>query len=265
MLKHEDDLDTLSQRAAQVRVTPEELATAVSRIEARKDTDLRRADGTIPIGEAVQQLGLGVTPEEVLTEVQAARAQQASAQEKRPSSRQRLALLSGVGLGLIGLVGWWSVPPAAQDQAPPAVTLSVPQAVPRRLPLDSNLLVGDKTGKLVMLSEVGDEQPARCGYFAGGLRRYTPGGTGVTWTLIKHGGRVYIRGWMLKMSPKALAANGAGISAGRTSSHVIPVTLPVNGFMEQTPDSSGTQMYSDTVLPVEDVHLDEHAYEKWKP
>jgi len=264
MLKHEDNPDILSQPAAQVRVTPEELATAVSRIEARKDTDQRRADGTIPIGEAVQQLGLGVTPEEVLAEVRAARAQRAT-QRKGPSPRQRLGLMLGVGIGLVGLVGWWSVPRVDPNQVPPHVALSVPQTVLRRLPLDPNLLVGDKTGKLVMLSEVGDEQPVRCGYFAGGLRQYTPGGTGVTWILIKHGGRVYIRGWMLKMSPKALAANGTGISASRTSSHVVAVTLPVDGFMEKTPDTSGTQMYSDTILPVEDVRLDKHAYEKWNP
>ena len=85
MLKHEDNPDILSQPAAQVRVTPEELATAVSRIEARKDTDQRRADGTIPIGEAVQQLGLAVTPEEVLAEVQVARAQQAA--HRKPPRR----------------------------------------------------------------------------------------------------------------------------------------------------------------------------------
>jgi len=71
MLKHEDKLEAPSQPAAQVRVTPEELATALSRIEARKDAGQRHADGTIPIGEAVQQLGLDTTPEEVLAEVQA--------------------------------------------------------------------------------------------------------------------------------------------------------------------------------------------------
>lgn len=259
MLKHEDNPDILSQPAAQVRVTPEELATAVSRIEARKDTDQQRADGTIPIGEAVQQLGLAVTPEEVLAEVQAARAQQAM-RKKSPSPRRRLALMLGVGIGMVGLVGWWSIPPANQGQAPPVATLTVPQAAPKHILLDPNLLVGDRTGELVMLSEVGDDQPVRCRYFGGFFLQFSSENNSELWELVKHDGKVYVRGRILKMSPKVFSSEGADVTTvDNDPAFSVPLTLPLKGF-DVVP---GVGNYIE--FHAVNIHLDKHAYEKWKP
>ena len=263
MLKHEDNPDILSQPAAQVRVTPEELATAVSRIEARKDTDQRRADGTIPIGEAVQQLGLEVTPEEVLAEVRAARAQQASAQKKRPPSR-RLALLSGAGLMLVGLVGWWSVPHADQEQAPPVVIQTVPQVAPKHILLDPNLLVSTASDELVRLSEVADNQPVECNYSDGSFR---PSNGGLTlWTLIKHDDRVYVRGWIPRMSDQVFQKNGADVHhwesqfADTDPSNIrhVQLTLPLDGFQVLAEANDGQGFHAVK------THLDKHAHEKWK-
>ncbi len=61
--------------AASARVTPEELAQAVARIEARQAAQAKRLETTIPIGQAVEELGLGMAPEEILAEVQAQRGQ----------------------------------------------------------------------------------------------------------------------------------------------------------------------------------------------
>ena len=255
MLKHEDNPDILSQPAAQVRVTPEELATAVSRIEARKDTDQRRADGTIPIGEAVQQLGLAVTPEEVLAEVQVARAQQAA--HRKPPRRRRLALLSGVGLAVLGLIGWWSVPHATQSQAP-NVNQSAVQETPRRILLDPNLLVGDKTGKLVMLSEVGDDQPVHCRYSGGSFQQFSPGNNVELWQLVKHGGKVYVRGRILKMSPKVFLSQGADVTAvDNDPEFSVPITLAVEGFDVLPGVGSNVEFHA------VNIHLDKHVYEKW--
>ena len=55
--------------AAQTRVTGEELARALTQIEARKEAEAQRLAGTIPLGQAVAELGLKVTPEELLAEV----------------------------------------------------------------------------------------------------------------------------------------------------------------------------------------------------
>jgi len=85
MLRQEDPHpipDTLS--AAQTRVTPEELAHAIASLEARRLDAERVQAGTIPIGEAVRELNLDATPEEVLAEVRAQRA----AQSASPPSSQ---------------------------------------------------------------------------------------------------------------------------------------------------------------------------------
>lgn len=63
--------------AAHARVTPEELAQAVARIEARQAEQARREAATIPIGQAVEELGLGIAPEDILAQVQEQREQEA--------------------------------------------------------------------------------------------------------------------------------------------------------------------------------------------
>jgi len=79
MLRQEDphpNSDTAS--AAQTRVTPEELAHAIASLEARKLEEVRLQENTIPIGQAVRELNLDATPEEVLAEVRAQRQAQAA-------------------------------------------------------------------------------------------------------------------------------------------------------------------------------------------
>lgn len=79
MLRQEDPHPTPdTTSAAQTRVTPEELAHAIATLEARKLDDQRHQDSTIPIGEAVRELNLDATPEEVLAEVRAQREAQSA-------------------------------------------------------------------------------------------------------------------------------------------------------------------------------------------
>ncbi len=70
LLEAEQNVDV---SAAQARVTPQELAQATAAIEARQNAIAQHEAATIPIGEAVHQLNLEATPEEVLAEVQAQR------------------------------------------------------------------------------------------------------------------------------------------------------------------------------------------------
>lgn len=257
MLKHEDNPQSSPQSAAQIRVTPEELAVALARLEARREGE---TDGTISIGEAVSELGVTATPEAIWAEVQAARVQQATARTKRPTHRQRLALLSAMGLGLIGLIGWWSTPHAADDQATPAVALPAPQPVPARISFQSDLLVGDAHGKLVMLSEVGDNHPVRCRYGDGSFQQFIPGDNAPQWQLIKHDGKVYVRGRTLPMSPKVFSSYGADVTAvANDPGFSIPITLPVSGF--KVVPGAGNDIQFHAV----NIHLDQHAYEKWQP
>lgn len=266
MLKH----DQIEEQAAKVRVTPEELAAAISRLEARKDADERQVDGTIPIGEAVQQLGLEATPEEILDEVRAARA---SKPKRRLGLRDRLGVAALVVLSLLGgeavysFYGppWaWISRPADQTQAvtftpAPVDTPGHIQLDPSLIQLNPSLLVGNASGKLVLLSEVGDDQPVHCGYGGGAFQQYSPSAS-TAWTLIKHNGQVYVRGRTLKMSPKVFSSEGADVTAVDTDpGFVVPVTLPLNGF--QVRPNAGNDIEFHAV----NIHLDKHAYEKWQP
>lgn len=77
MASEEQSKVSQSSAAASARVTPHELAQAVARIEARQAEEARRQQETIPIGQAVQELGLGLAPEEILAEIEAQRGQEA--------------------------------------------------------------------------------------------------------------------------------------------------------------------------------------------
>ena len=263
MLRHEDSPQTPpqapSQSAANVRVTPEELAAAVTALQIRKEG----SPGTIAIGDAVDELGLDVSPEEVLAEVEARRIQQRYL--VRRLSPKRLKVLLAALLALIGVSVW-----GISQQSPGNLsydahvvpnTYRLPGTFPDHIEVDPNLLVGDASGKIVMLSEVGDNQPVHCRWYSGKLYQYSPGANGENYVLIKHDGRVYLRGWMKRMSSKVLALHGADISPSQSSNYAVQVTLPLKGFKEAVA-TSDTQMYGSTI-PAEDIRLDSHAYEKW--
>ena len=258
MLKHEDHLETPAQTAAQARVTPQELAAALARLEARQGG----LDGTIPLGDAVQELGLNATPEELLREIEAGRARHQTSSSLTRRAKAGLAgaaALIGVPVllgGLFTLRSGVSPPPA------PVATLAVaaaPQAVPKPISLDSNLPVRDTSGKLVLLSEVGDNQPVHCRYFDGRFLQSNPQDNYESWELIKHDGQVYVRGQILKMSPKVFLSEGVDVTTvGDDPAFAIPITLPVKGFNVVPGAGSYVEFHA------LNIHLDKHAYEKWE-
>ena len=268
MLKHEENSVVSSPPAAQVRVTPEELATALSRIEARKDAGQRHVDGTIPIGEAMQQLGVETTPEEVLAEVQAIRQEPRRAKKRRPSVAERLVLslgLSGILLGLA--LGGNSLSQMRSHQAAKPVSIStatpVTSSTPKPITLDLKLLVKTASNKLVMLSEVGDNQPVECNYRSGIFQPSLPNNPLFPWTLFKHDGQVYVRGWIPRMSDQAFRT-GTDVSSWTIPGFEVPVTLPVDGF-DVVPGAGGDGAGNDTEFHAVNIHLDKYAYGKWQP
>jgi len=135
-------------------------------------------------------------------------------------------------------------------------------SVPVPISLDPNLLVGDAAGKLVMLSEVGDNQPVRCTFDNQGslLRQYYPSNAQALWTLIKHNGKVYVRGRMLRMSSKVFLSDGADVTnVDNDPLFAVPVTLPLNGFLVLPNVGNEGEFHA------VNIHLDKHAYEKWQP
>ena len=91
-MSQQDGTQEPTLNAAQERVTPDELAKAVAAMEARRDAETRHQTNTIPLGEAVRQLGLDATPEELLSEVRHQRAQREtpspSPSPSRPNRKQ---------------------------------------------------------------------------------------------------------------------------------------------------------------------------------
>lgn len=56
---------------SRIRVSPEVLTSAIARIERRKEEERQYLESTIALGDAVTQLELGITPEELLQEIEA--------------------------------------------------------------------------------------------------------------------------------------------------------------------------------------------------
>ncbi len=75
MLEHEPQEHSVPPSAAQIRVTPEELAAALNALEAGKLEAARHLAGTVPIGEVVSEMNLEATPEEIWAQVQRQRTQ----------------------------------------------------------------------------------------------------------------------------------------------------------------------------------------------
>jgi hypothetical protein len=108
-MSHQDGTQEPTLNAAQERVTPDELAQAVAAVEARRDAEARKHHSTIPLGEAVRQLGLETTPEELLSEVRRQRARHAAptAPPGRPNRKQDspLPLFMGILLAMMLFFG----------------------------------------------------------------------------------------------------------------------------------------------------------------
>ncbi len=258
MLKHEDSPEMPSWPAAQVRVTPQELAEALARLEARQG----EREGTIPLGDAVQELGLSATPEELLREIEAGRA---TSPARRLPSRRLLRLQASLAAVLLlgGLWGYFL--PHAAPPTPPSVPVTAPPAPPQAssITIPANLLVRQPDQKMVLLSEVADGQPVFCdlaGTDTGAkLADFAPGGG--HWTLIKHGDKVYVRGWIGDMSDAALRSTVVTLHPlayyVASGLHPVPVTLPVDSF--QSPPG----LTSDDMISASHLVPDKYFKEKW--
>ena len=258
MLRHDDNPESAAPPAAQVRVTPQELAAAITRLEARQGEN----EGTIPLGDAVQELGLNATPEELLREIEAGRVQQKRQTRTHPTNAASVWTVFIIALSLFLLMAAYlrtapvPAPPVSAVTAPAA-----PQAAPIGIP--DHLLVRQHDGKMVMLSEVPDGQPVFCELAAtetgAKLADFAPGD--YHWTIVKHGGKVYVRGWIGDMSEAALRSTTVNVHAlaqyVTSGIHPVPVTLPLDGF--QSPPG----LTSDNMISATHVTPDEHLKEKW--
>ena len=263
MLKHEDSPQAPPHTppAAQVRVTPEELAAAITSLQIRKEGQ----PGTIAIGDAVEELGLDVTPEEVLAEVQARRT--------KPKLRRDYRALV-CAFACVALF---------------AVTESV-TALHRPGTLRMDPISATNATQADTLSEVGDEQQVYVDMH--GLRQLTSGEAesqvkiyrhvipqykAEDWGVIKHDGKVYMQGYVVRSTEKQLAGKTFSLYntedimyrehpdieprlfVGQNYQEDAQVTLPVQRL--QVTDSQ--QADRKAMVTVSDVHPDNQLWDEF--
>ena len=227
MLRHDNNSEMNAPPAAQVRVTPQELAAALARPEARQ-------------------------------------------QENHPRTRFLASNRAGVSVIFVaalvvfgGMVAFLRAPIHSPLYSPPvAVTASAtPQAVPIGIP--DTLLVQRPDHKMVLLSEAADNQTVLCNLAgtedSAHLADFAPGI--YHWTLIKHGGKVYVRGWIGDISGTALRSTIVEVHPGAywvpRGMKPIRVTLPLGGFR------SPPGLTNDNVISASHLVPDERLKEKW--
>ena len=251
----------------QNRVTPEELSRALAALEGRKQAEAQRLAGTIPIEEAVTQLHLDATPDEIWAEVQAQRnkpaadsktfaeadaARRAQSAQEYPAHTPAQANLSAQsggrrwrGIRVIAplLFVWFlfhnGIIPHFGGHAPHA-------AAPILRPLaqipDGKEVFADDSA-LVQLSE--GKSPAQV--------TVSENVDGNRWTLVKIGGHVYLRAFVAytdslqTLQGKALKVTNdddAGELRGERTSNV---TLRVDKIPLQK--SGGDDGYSEVTVP----------------
>lgn len=270
MLKHEDTPQTQSPPAAQVHVTPEELAAAITALQIRKEGQT----GTIAIGDAVEELGLDVTPEEVLAEVQAK--QWATSGKKRllVGKRKWIISLSFTLLCLTGLSTYSAVSNSHPDSSElvPATTpyalepriLALGPAVPKQA---ISTLAEAPNGRTVYCSVAAIETAAMSRHVQmGPQQEINQPVSQLNWPVVKYGKDIYVRGWMRvpvsKEAAKILLVeifNKPNFS--QTGANPQQVTLKLDGwaglgYQRLNPDGTG-------VFVFHNPRLTAHAYEKW--
>ncbi len=252
--------------------TTQEIAQAIAALEARGACRANGATQAITVSEVIQHLGLDMTAEDVLAEIQAQRLRHTPMRPLSPAKRHGLALICAVGaFAFFGAVWVSSGPKRETEPAPPTPAFTQTAFLPAPTPLSitPNVLVQDTVGHatvLKTLAEIPDGHPVQC--------RLTPEGsaegTSPFWTIVKHGGKVYLRGWTVPMSAQAMQqtsrSTGMMLFRGRGGwvgnlRATVPLTLALRGItLPEGVSSSGGDL-----VVARDVHLDSHAHERWQP
>lgn len=276
MLNHKSTETETPGLASEVRVTPAELANAVASLQARNQELARRLEGTIPIGQALEELSLDTTPEEVLAEVEALR----RVRRRRPrigGKRLKAVVLALVSLGLLTGIGYDL---DAIGGSPPEMHLYQETMAS----LQRKLIVQDRTAQgpvLRTLAEVPEGRTVFCSVL-GALyivdsRMATTGpipgpdndGSDATWRIVKLDGDIYLRGWVReRLSPESCASvdhltvyNAPG--APGLGSRPVPISLKLTGVPGFSPFGDRAFRRTMPSLDFLNFHPNRHTWGKW--
>jgi len=288
MLKHENAQEAPTQTAAQARVTPEELAAAVTALEARR----QGTPDTPLISDAVTELSLTNTPEDILREVQARRERKIKQVRRTAIKRKWAATLSLALLGLTGLGIYSVVSSGSTDDTHPEWGQIIPATTP--FALEPHVLALDPASPkhtIATLAEAPDGKTVYCSLDAintiarcrnrqwGTERQISQWPSELIWPVVKHGRDVFVRGWIRQPLSKE-AAEIADVPVFNTphlpelgptpqqvtfklDSHISGVGL---GGQRVNADGSPTfTAKGDLAFVFHEPRLTPHAYEKWQP
>lgn len=311
--------------AGQMRVKKDEFARAVAALEARRQSEAQAQEGTVLLGDVLQQLQIDLPPEEVLHEIEALHSDQPREKAARSPlwNADQLAaikLIAGMFFVPVVAVGFAVLllnPLRTQKSAAPSGSFSSGSAnysllwtmPPPILPHGATAEVMDEGGfnassVLKPLSSVPDNQPVHCttasfnqltaaykqtDAYKQSLRgpqdpgkpygRLDPAVLAQStqlfdvrpnlhkpWTLIKHDGRLYLRGWVAGKFTAAQAKGQLVVlhstrQSFETGEQPVPITLPMNFVQYGSFPSSNAQ--SQAIITTRFVSLDSHAWEKW--
>jgi len=272
MLKQTEHADEPAVSAAQVRVTPEELAAALSHLEAGS----AGRDGKIAIGKAVEELSLDAAPEDILRAVEVARQQ--TSRRRRNRRRGLAALLAG--LAAVGGVGVYGQVTNHYPDSNELVPASSPFAMePRILALNA----GPPRQTVSTLAEVPDGKTVYCSVDAlgmaamsrnvqmGPLREPSQPPAQLQWPVVKYGHDLYVRGWVrMPLSKQAAKLSDIevfnnpkmpqlGASPQQVTFNLDSKTAQF-GLAYQRLSAHGTGRFT-----FHEPQVTEHTYEKWNP
>lgn len=312
--------------ASEMRVKKEEFARAIAALEARRQAEAQQQEGTVVIGDVLQQLQINVPAEEVLQEIEALHAGQPKEQTiRRPhwnaeqaATAKLCTAITCVPLIAIFIAALFS--PFRLSAPTSSINFgSLPQGSqmlwtppPPNLPGGVTPDVMDEGGfnassVLMPLSQVPDNQPVHCNTqsLTQLCNSYTrsqmdhlqsgppvrPFGTldpaalsrssqrfdvrpnlHKPWTLIKHGGKLYLRGWVTAKFTAAESKNGIVTLHSTPQSfdagvHPVPATLLMS-FLQYSGDQMDYPLGigesgSPPLVKARNVEVDAHTWEKW--
>lgn len=235
---------------AQARVTPDELSQALAAIEARRQAEAN----TIPIDQAVSDLHLDSTSDEIWAEVLVLRAKTAATEhqtspqahapqvsEIRQKLLRRLDLRKGIVAALVfyGLYSLQVIPNFWNHHAAPA---AAPILRPLAQEPDGKPVYADDAA-LIQLSE---GKPAS-------RITISENATGNRWPLVKMGDHVYLHGYiastdsLISLQGKALKVYNDDNSGGLAGEATSRITLRVDNTPLQ--QSGGGDSYTEVTVP----------------
>ena len=280
MLRQEQEAETPPLPAEQVRVTPEELSHALASIEERKQAEAGRLAGTIPIDQAVSELHLDSTSEEILAEVKAQRARTDQAKEAQQAPKPPSLALVAVQSGYAALQRASAQRRQNRAQRKDLAGVDIAIAVVF-VTLGSvfhhthhAIAVSHETQTLSAVSDntpvFGDlatVQQVASGTSPGQIRVHLGDDIGNSWRLIKHDGQVYVQAYTLPVAEQAIKAGGKPFrlynddNAGQLKGeHYTDITLPLKSL--HWDDSRSTDEGWGEIT-VSQVHPDSRIWENW--